>query len=98
MGISLYLVWKTPASRLRKKALTIFAIQFALNFFWSVIFFNQHQIGWALVEICVMWVCILLTILQFRKISLGAAALLIPYIIWVSFATLLTAAIWKLNS
>lgn len=97
MGISLYLVWKQPSSELRNKALTIFFIQFILNFFWSVIFFNQHQIGWALIEIGVMWVCILLTIIQFKKIKPAAAWLLVPYILWVSFATVLNAAIWKLN-
>lgn len=97
MGISLYLVWKQPSSDRRNKALTIFIIQFILNFFWSVIFFNQHQIGWALIEIGVMWVCILLTIVQFNKIKPAAAWLLVPYILWVSFATVLNGAIWKLN-
>ena len=98
MGISLYLVWKQPVSALRNKALTIFTIQFVLNFCWSIIFFNQHQIGLALIEIIVMWICILITIFQFGKLSSIAAWLLVPYISWVSFATILNAAIWKLNS
>lgn len=97
MGISLYMVWKQPSSDRRNKALTIFIIQFVLNFSWSIIFFNQHQVGWALVEIVVMWVCILLTIIRFYQIKPAAAWLLVPYILWVSFATALNAAIWKLN-
>lgn len=97
MAISFYLIWKQPPSELRRKAIAIFVIQFVLNFCWSIIFFNRHQVGWALVEIGVMWICILLTILRFSKLSSTAAWLLVPYILWVSFATLLNAAIWKLN-
>lgn len=98
MGISVYLVWKQPASSARNIALTLFIVQFVLNFFWSVIFFKQHQIGWALVEIILMWVFIFLTIIWFGKISSTASWLLVPYISWVSFATILNAAIWKLNT
>ncbi len=98
MGISVYLVWKHPVSTDRNIALTLFIVQFVLNFFWSVIFFKQHQLGWALVEIILMWVFIFLTIIWFGKISSTASWLMVPYISWVSFATLLNAAIWKLNS
>lgn len=98
MGIGVYLVWKLPATARRNKALAVFMIQFILNFCWSIIFFNQHQTGWAFIEIIVMWVCILLTIIQFSKLSYPAAWLLVPYILWVSFATVLNGAIWKLNS
>lgn len=99
MGIALYLVWKTgAASALKKTAITLFAIQLALNFFWSFIFFNQQQIGWALVEIITMWFAILLTIFSFSKINNTSSWLLVPYISWVSFATILNYTIWKLNS
>ncbi len=98
MGISLYLIWSKPASSIRNTALRFFVIQFILNFCWSIIFFNQHQLGWALVEIIVMWVAILVTIVWFGKLSAVAAWLLVPYILWVSFASLLNGAIWKLNS
>ncbi len=98
MGISVYLIWKQPASSVRNTALTFFVIQFVLNFCWSILFFNQHQLGWALVEIIVMWVAILVTIIWFGKLSSVAAWLLVPYILWVSFASLLNGAIWKLNS
>ena len=76
---------------------TIFLIQFALNVSWSFIFFKQHQILWALVDIIALWLFILITILSFAKLNKTAALLLVPYISWVSFATLLNAAIWLLN-
>lgn len=98
MGIALFLVWKPDAGDIAKKrAITLFAVQLVLNFFWSFIFFNQQQPGWALVEIVVMWVSILLTIFAFAKVSKTAAWLLVPYISWVSFATILNYTIWKLN-
>jgi translocator protein len=98
MGIAFFLVWKADADeRLKKTAMVLFAVQLVLNFFWSLIFFNAHQVGWALVEIIVMWLFILLTIFAFGKISSLAAWLLVPYICWVSFATVLNAALWKLN-
>lgn len=98
MGIALFLVWKSDSSDILKKtAIALFAIQLILNFFWSFIFFNQHQIGWALVEIIAMWIFILLTIFAFGNVSKLAAWLLVPYISWVSFATILNYTIWKLN-
>jgi translocator protein len=98
MGIALFLVWKSDtAIAVKKTAITLFAVQLTLNFFWSIIFFYAHQPGWALVEIVAMWLSILLTIIAFSKISTAAAWLLVPYICWVSFAMVLNAAIWKLN-
>lgn len=99
MGIALYQVWKTDAAAtLKKTAILLFALQLVLNFFWSLIFFNQHQVGWAIVEILVMWVFILLTIFAFARVNKLAAWLLVPYISWVSFASILNYTIWKLNS
>lgn len=97
MGISFYLIWKQPVSAVRNVALTLFVIQFILNFFWSILFFNQHMIAAALLEMVFMWIFILLTMIWFAKLSPTAAWLLLPYLCWVSFATVLTAAIWKLN-
>ena len=98
MGISLFLVWKEDTSvELKKIAIALFTVQLVLNFFWSFIFFNQHQIGWALVEIIAMWVFILLTIFAFAQVNKAAAWLLVPYISWVSFATILNYTIWQLN-
>jgi translocator protein len=98
MGIALYLVWKSGADEsVKKTAIILFAVQLGLNFFWSFIFFNQHQIGWALAEIIAMWIMILLTIFAFARANNTAAWLLVPYISWVSFATILNYTIWKLN-
>jgi translocator protein len=99
MGIALYLVWKSThaITAVKQTAIILFVVQLMLNFFWSIIFFKLQLTGWALVEIIAMWVAILLTILWFRKISSTAAWLLVPYICWVSFATVLNYSIWRLN-
>lgn len=98
MGIALFLVWKEDTSEeLKKIAIALFSVQLILNFFWSFIFFNLQQPGWALVEIIAMWFFILLTIFAFAQVNKTAAWLLVPYISWVSFATILNYSIWQLN-
>lgn len=96
MGIALAFIWHSnhPA---KNKAILLFAFQFALNLAWSFIFFNQHLIGWALAEILLMFVAIVLTIFSFYKINKTGASLLFPYLAWVVFASILNAAIWLLN-
>jgi benzodiazapine receptor len=97
MGIALYLVWKQSPSRHRYNAISFFFIQLLLNFCWSFIFFYFHEIGLALADIIVLWVFIVITIISFGKHHKTAAALLIPYLTWVSFATILNVAIYRLN-
>ncbi len=98
MGIALWLVWKADAAnKLKQTALVVFGLQLALNFFWSLIFFREHQLGWAFVEIIALWLLILLTVISFAKINKTAAWLLVPYICWVSFASILNYTIWQLN-
>ncbi len=97
MGISLYLVWTTPESRDRSVALAAFGLQLLLNFAWSFIFFYFHQAGWALVEIILLWITIVLMIQLFHRVKPAASWLQVPYLLWVSFAAVLNAAIWKLN-
>lgn len=98
MGIALFLIWRTDAEKnIKQTAIILFAIQLALNFFWSIIFFKFQQTGWAFVEIIAMWLMILITITWFGKINPAAAWLLVPYISWVSFASVLNYSIWKLN-
>ena len=98
MGIAMYLVWKTKADKsIKQTAIILFAVQLTLNFFWSLIFFKMQQPGWAFAEIIVMWLMILLTTIWFSKISSAAAWLLVPYLCWVSFASVLNYAIWQLN-
>lgn len=98
MGIATFLVWKKGLDRKDVKiALSIFAAQLILNTLWSIIFFGLHSPGGALIEIVFLWLFILATIIAFAKISRPAAWLLLPYIIWVSFAMYLNFAIWTLN-
>jgi translocator protein len=97
MGVSLFLIWRSPKGKKRKNALMIFSIQLLLNFAWSFLFFYFRQIGFALLEIIVLWVLILIMIILFHRVSKTAAWLQIPYILWVSFASALNAGIWILN-
>jgi len=98
MGISAFLIWKTGLSRQDVKiTLGIFMGQLVLNTLWSIIFFGLHSPGGALIEIVLLWLAILATIISFAKISKPAAWLLLPYILWVSFAMYLNYAIWVLN-
>lgn len=98
MGLALYLVWRQDApAEMRRRAIVFWAIQLVLNGLWSFLFFNVHNVGLALVEIGILWLAILITIFLFARISKAAAWLLVPYISWVTFATILTYAIWQLN-
>lgn len=98
MGISLYLVWNKGLQYPGvKSGMFIFGIQLLLNLLWSLLFFRLRSPYYAFIEIILLWFAILLTILQFRKISKTASYLLIPYILWVSFASVLNYYIWILN-
>jgi benzodiazapine receptor len=98
MGIAAYLVWRERKERSEvKRALGFFAGQFALNILWSVIFFGTHNPGAAFIEIIFLWLAILVTIITFFRVSKAAGWLLIPYIAWVSFASVLNFMIWTLN-
>ena len=99
MGISLYLIWKEyPSNKLASIAIIFFAIQLALNILWSFLFFYLRNPLLGSIEIVILWIFILLTIIKFYNINKVAAYLLIPYILWVSFATLLSISIYFLNS
>jgi benzodiazapine receptor len=99
MGIAAYLIYKKGTDKKEIRiALFIFDIQLLLNVLWSVLFFGMHNPGYAFIEIIFLWLAILLTIISFFKISKTAAYLLIPYILWVSFASFLNYSIWQLNS
>ena len=98
MAIAAWMVWRRvrwPESRI---AIGLFAFQLALNSLWSLLFFGMQRPGWAALEIVVLWVAILATIVAFWKHSKVAGGLLIPYLMWVSFATVLNFTIWRLNS
>ena len=95
IGISLYLILISKNSK--KTALYLFFTQLILNSLWSILFFGLENPLAAFIEIIVLWVIILLTILYFYKINKNAAYLLIPYILWVTFAAILNFFIFILN-
>lgn len=97
MGISLFLVWKERNSFSKFAGIWFFFIQLALNALWSTLFFGLQNPGAALIEIIFLWVSILATIIIFAKVSRTAAWLMLPYLVWVSFALYLNYAIWLLN-
>ena len=97
MGISLFLVLNKSKELDRNKIIFVFSLQLILNFLWSFIFFEFHQLGLALIEIVVMWCSILVMILVFYKTNKWAAYINIPYLLWVSFASVLTYSIYNLN-
>lgn len=99
MGVAAGLVWDRIEHEKEavKKALIFFAIQLALNALWSYLFFGLMNPLLALIEIVVLWLMIYETLLKFIKINKVAGYLLVPYLLWVSFATILNASIWWLN-
>ena len=97
MGIALFLIWSQPPSLYRSNSLWLFFIQLLLNFLWSFLFFYFHKIGLAFVDIVALLVFIILTIFSFSRLSKKAAWLMVPYVCWVSFATILNGAIYHLN-
>jgi benzodiazapine receptor len=97
LGISLFLIWKQSASKERNLAIFVFLLQQVLNFGWSFIFFYFNMIGFALIEIILLWISIIIMLVLFYKIKPMAAYINIPYLIWVTFATILNASYYLLN-
>ena len=98
MGIALYLVWELGTEKPGVRfALAIFGVQFALNIIWSFLFFGLQSPLLGLLDIIILWWMILVTIIIFYRIRKGAAFFLIPYILWVSIATVVNATIYLLN-
>lgn len=98
MGVAAGLVWTSNSDeKTTQKALGFFAIQFGLNALWSYLFFGLHNPLLALVEIILLWLMIFETYNLFKRIDKTAGFLFIPYLAWVSFATILNASIWWLN-
>lgn len=98
MGVAVWLIWEhhrqTKAGRL---AMQLFCVQLVLNFAWSIIFFGLRSPLLALIEIIILWITIFITLKKFYRLNKTAGYLLMPYLAWVSFATLLNAAIVMLN-
>ncbi len=97
MGVSAWLIWRNAEGSARRTALLIFVTQLVLNGIWSFLFFGFRSPGWAALEIVLLWSSIVATVLVFARISRLAAGLLLPYLLWVSYAAALNVAIWNLN-
>lgn len=98
MGVSAYLVWREGLwNKDVKISLGMFGIQLALNVLWSFLFFGLRSPLYALVEISALWAAIAFTAVIFHRVSRTAGLLLVPYLLWVSFAAVLNFSIWKLN-
>lgn len=97
MGISFFLIIISTDTKDKRSAITISVIQMILNTAWSFLFFEYHLMGWALADILLLWICIIIMILTYYPIKKSAALLQIPYLLWVSFATMLNAAYLYLN-
>lgn len=97
MGISLFLIWKLEISKERNLAILVFMFQLLLNFGWSFIFFYFNMIGLALIEIILLWIFIVIMLVLFYKIKPIAAYINIPYLLWVSFTTVLNGSYYILN-
>lgn len=98
MGVSAFLVWRRGWHRSRVRlALYVFGVQLVLNTAWSFIFFGFRSPGGAFLEIICLWFAIIATMCAFSRVSRLAAWLLVPYLLWVSFAGVLNFYIWQLN-
>ncbi len=98
MGIALFLVWKNGLSRKEIiQAVAVFFVQLALNLAWSYLFFYLHSPFWAFIEIIALWLAIAATLACFVRISRSAGLLLVPYLLWVSFAVVLNFFLWRMN-
>lgn len=97
MGIAAWLVWRVGGFRAACAALSLFLIQLAVNALWSWLFFGWHRGALAFTDIVLLWAMIVGTVIAFWRVRPLAGALLIPYLLWVSFAVVLNYAVWQLN-
>ena len=97
MGIAAWLVWRTGGLRAARGALALFLAQLALNALWSWLFFGWHRGAAAFADILLLWVLIVATLIAFWRVRALAGWLLVPYLLWVSFAAALNYAVWQLN-
>jgi len=97
MGAGAARIWAARPSEDRSRALALYLIQLFFNFCWSIIFFNFQSFGLALLWLIALWGLIFWMLLAFRRVDRTAAALQIPYLLWVSFAAYLNAGVWLLN-
>lgn len=97
IAVSGWLVWRRSGWSGARTALSVYAVQLVLNALWTPLFFGAGLFGLAFAEIVLLWVAIVATVVLFARHSRPAAALLVPYVAWVTFAGALNLAIWTLN-
>lgn len=97
MGVAVGMVWSSNSEHNKRKAYTLFTVQLLLNGIWSILFFVLESPAMAMVDIVLLLILIAATIKEFYPINKVAAYLLVPYLLWVSFASVLNASIWYLN-
>ena len=97
MAVAAWLVWRAGGFRVHRTALALFLVQLAVNAVWSWLFFAWHLGAVAFADIVLLWVLIAATIVAFWRVRPLAGALLIPYLLWVSFAGALNWAVWQMN-
>lgn len=97
MGVSIYLILEKKLKKQKHTLLLLFSLQLVLNFLWSILFFAMHLPRIAFIDIVVLWLLIFILIIKFYQFSKPASLLLIPYILWVSFAAILNLFIIFLN-
>ena len=98
MGIALYIVWQKSSKKNQKTAISVFGIQFGLNIVWSLLFFGLKNPLAGFVEIIMLWIAILINIIVFYRIDKRAGYVLIPYLVWVTIASVLNYSVWMLNA
>jgi tryptophan-rich sensory protein len=96
-GLAAWLVWRARGFNEARAALSLFMLQLAANALWTWLFFAWRQGGWAFAEILLLWILILATAAAFWRVRRRAGALLIPYLLWVSYASALTYSMWQRN-
>ena len=97
MAIAAWLVWRQKGFTDAKFPLTLFAVQLVLNVLWSCIFFGFEKPGFAFVEVLLLWTAIAATMATFWRLSMIAGVLFVPYLAWVTFASVLNFVVWRLN-
>jgi len=98
MAVAAWLVWRQAGFSLARLPLTLFFIQLALNVAWSGIFFGLRLPGAAFLEVVLLWIFILMTAITFWPVSRTASCLIVPYLAWVTYASALNAALWRMNA
>lgn len=97
MGVSMAMVWRSSRGQHRRDAVTLWGIQLAVNFFWTILFFNLHARLFAFIWLVLLFVCVVLMTAEFRRWNRSAAWLQVPYLLWLVFAAYLNMAVYLLN-